>query len=80
MRRKYHYGRNIRKYIEKRKKDLNKTILLKQCFFLRGGYLKKWRLLTKNPMVTIGFIAMKILEFAVAGIDMIRGYMTIEVC
>jgi hypothetical protein len=49
-------------------------------FLFKRGYLKKWRLLTKNPMVTIGFIAMKILEFAVAGIDMIRGYMTIEVC
>lgn len=75
MKRKYHYGKSIHKYIEKRKRGAQKTTLLKQCFFLRSDYFKKWNLFTKNLRVIVGFILMKALEFAAASVGLICDYL-----
>lgn len=73
MARKYYYGKSMIKYIVKRRKD-EKKALLEQCFLFRVEYLRKWRLLLREPKVTIGFVAMKILEFLMAGIGIIESY------
>jgi len=74
MKRKYHYGKTIQKYIRKRKGVAEKTLLFKQCLLLRGEYLRKWRLLTKDLKVAMGFLLMKILELIAASVGALMNY------
>lgn len=65
VRKKLYYGKNLNIFISKNKKSFWDRIP-----FLRKAYLKNWRLLLKHPILTSGFMTLKIAEslFVLAGL------------
>lgn len=60
IKKKYYYATKSSEYIESNIKS-SKDIFL---FLFRPAYLKNWKMLVSDPLHTIGFIVMKILEFS----------------
>ncbi len=54
---KRYYGKNIKSYISK-----NKASFIRKIPFIRPAYLRNWRLLVRNPVLTLGFLTLKLFE------------------
>lgn len=61
----FYYGYNSKKYIQK-----HTSHSLKQLHPFRGVFLKRWRLLARHPILTLGLIVFKIVQYpsATAGL------------
>ena len=71
---KYNYGKTFNQYVKKYPKKYKRQLTL-----FRPAYFKNWRKLMKHPVLTCGFIILKISEFAMAGlgyleVKLFRGY------
>lgn len=68
LRKKYYYAKNSKSYIEKNVKKPSDIAL----FIFRPAYFRNWRKLVQDPIHFLGFIVMKVLEFFVGGLAIIR--------
>lgn len=64
---KYYYGKNLGIFAEKNKKSY-----LKKIPFFRKAYLKNWRLLVRNPILTLGLMFLKISETFFVALGIIK--------
>jgi len=58
FKKRYMYGREVVKYIEKRPKASFTSF-----FPIRKAYIKNWRMFVKSPIVSIAFIIMRTAEY-----------------
>lgn len=65
VRKKYLYGFTFSRYIKKHKKEAVRQILF------RTSFLRNYKLLLRNPLLTLGFIVMKSCEFIAGASGMI---------
>ena len=66
MRKKLYYAKTIRRYIKKHPDMASKQIVL-----IRPAYIRHWRRLARDPLHTIGFMFMKMCEFAAGGVGFV---------
>lgn len=57
LRKNFYYGKNIFHYLSKDNKNVSK-----QLPFLRKAYLRNWKRLVRHPVLTTGFMFLKVLE------------------
>lgn len=67
MKKKYRYGKTLERYRSKHPRHLSK-----QSKLIRPAYLRNWKLLIKNPVVSVGMFFMKSCEFMAVGFGFIR--------
>ena len=63
IRKKYYYGQKIQKYMQKHPDRLSA-----QFTPLRPAFLRHWRRLIKSPLLSAGFVFMKLCEFSAGGL------------
>ena len=68
VKKRFLYGKDTVKYIQKR----NKTAI-SQYFPIRKGFITNWRLVIKQPILGIGTIYMRIVEYFAGGFGIIYG-------
>lgn len=68
--RKYYYGLSVHKYLKKQKMSI---ISSKTIYFLRPSFYKKFYLLAKDPMISLGMVAMLLIETVGGGLGYIMG-------
>ena len=66
MQKKYYYAKHIRNYMKK-----NPEMAKKQIVLIRPAYIRHWRSLACDPIHAIGFMFMKVCEFAAAGVGVV---------
>jgi len=69
LKKRFIYGKTVDRYFKKYKK--NKGTLIKQYNLFRPAYFRNWRLLIRDPIHTIGFFVMRVLEYTVVLIGLI---------
>lgn len=70
FRKKYYYGLSVDKYLKKRKIPI---ISPTTVYFLRVAFYKNWRLLLKNPFISLGMILMLLVEMIAGGSGFLVG-------
>lgn len=63
LKKKYNYGKTFDRYMKKYPKKYKKQLTL-----FRTAYFKNWKKLMRQPILTCGFIILKISEFSMAGL------------
>ena len=63
IKKKYNYGKSIKKYIEKNRKRAKYQLKL-----IRPAYLRNWKLFLKDPIHAFGFVIMRSCEISAGGL------------
>lgn len=66
----FYYGYNSKKYIQK-----HTPHSLKQLHPFRSIFLKKWRLLLRHPLLTMGMIVFKVVQYTSASVGLILAFL-----
>jgi glycosyltransferase involved in cell wall biosynthesis len=66
IKKKYYYGKTVKKYIEK-----HKGVSKRQIPLFRSAYFRSWKLLVKDPVHALGFTIMKMLESIATALGLI---------
>ncbi len=69
FKKRYMYGREVVKYIEKRPKASFTSF-----FPIRRAYIKNWRMFVKSPIVSIAFIIMRTAEYTGGFLGIVASY------
>jgi len=72
MMKKYCYGKSVNKYIK-----AHPHMARKQLTMFRSAYFRNWRKLVKDPVHTLGLIAMKFCELGAGGLGLVRSRLRI---
>ncbi|MBI3619779.1 glycosyltransferase family 2 protein [Candidatus Roizmanbacteria bacterium] len=73
LKKKYIYGKNVLDYLKKHRRQ--KLLLLKQYSLIRLDFLQNGKLLLQHPLIAIGMIFMKTLEYSAAILGMLNAQM-----
>jgi len=66
LRKKYYYGRTFNVYVRR-----HPGLAARQLLPLRPAFLRNWRLLARQPILTGGIIVLKLAEFAAGGAGLV---------
>jgi len=68
----YYYGKTIMNYI---KKHPQKARI--QFMPIRLNYIRKWRILAREPLYVSGMLFMKMLEYAITGVALVQSLLSV---
>lgn len=69
----FYYGYNSKKYIKK-----HSGHSLRQLQPIRGAFFKNWKLLVRYPLLTVGMVIFKVVQYISAGTGLILAYVGSE--
>lgn len=68
LKKKYYYATKSLPYVDRHINGPRDIVM----FIFRPAYIKNWKLLLRHPFLTVGMLTMKVLEFAVGFIGILR--------
>lgn len=73
IKKKYYYGKNIHLYIQK-----HPAFAKKQLKIFRAPLIRNWKKISKNPLIFISVIILKIVEFSAGGAGYLKQILSIK--